>query len=410
MALPSTLTLPAEPHVADAPQPRWIHAFILLVTSGLSVLVTALLGPSLPLMQQHFADVPGVDYLVPLTMAVPMLMMALLSVFVGLLSDRVGRKRLLVGATLLYGFFGTAPLYLEGLGAIVASRSALGVMEAVLMTVSTTMIGDYYRGAQRERFMALQVTVASTSAFLLNNLGGVIAEHGWRAPYMVYAISFVLVPLMAFYLWEPLAHGRDGQVLAEHGDDTPFSARLLGGICAMGIVTGLVFLVVPVHFAYLFNAIGVQAPAQIGMAYGLNSLGVITGTLVFGWVFARRLPVALQIGLSSLVAAVGFLLMQQAHSYETLVLAGMLNGLGCGILLPTMVTWTMRSLPLAQRGMGNGAFQSSFCFGEFLSALTVVGLQNLLGGQRAAAVGVIGLALALLGAGALLIGFTRRRG
>jgi hypothetical protein len=36
---------------------------------------------------------------------------------------------------------------------------------AVNAVVSTTMIGDYYSGARRERFMSLQTTVSASSAF-----------------------------------------------------------------------------------------------------------------------------------------------------------------------------------------------------------------------------------------------------
>jgi MFS family permease len=400
-----TSPLPADP--AATPQPRLIHAVILLITSGLTVLVTAILGPSLPMMQRHFADVPNAEYLVPLTMTVPMLMMAVFSIFIGLLSDRIGRKRLLVASTALYGLFGTAPLYLDSLAAIVASRVALGLMEAVLMVVSTTMIGDYWSGAKRQRLMSLQVTVSAVSAFLLNNLGGLIAEHGWRAPYAVYAVSLVLAPLMAIFLWEPLARSASGQVLAQQ-EDVPFRPRLLAGICAIGVLTGLVFLVVPVHFGYLFGALGVQSPAQIGMAYGLNSLGVIAGTLLFGWVLARRLTVPLLLGVAGAIAAAGFLLMKSADTYAALAGAGMLNGVGCGILLPTMVTWTMRSLPLAKRGLGNGAYQSALFLGMFVNPVVVVALQGP-GGSRAAAVATVGGVLGVLALIALAVGGLQRR-
>ena len=233
---PSVSALPTPRAVAEAePTPRLIHAIILLVTSGLTVLVTAILGPSLPAMQAHFKDVPGADYLVPLTMTAPMLMMAGLSIFVGELADRLGRKRLLVGATALYAVVGTAPMYLDSLTAIIASRFALGVMEAVLMTISTTMIGDYYDGAKRERFMSLQTTVSATSAFLLNTLGGAIAEHGWRAPYAVFAISLLLAPLMAIYLWEP--RSRASMTAAQFAEDTlSFRPKLLGFICALAVL------------------------------------------------------------------------------------------------------------------------------------------------------------------------------
>jgi MFS family permease len=388
-------------------EPRLIHAIILLITSGLTVLVTAILGPSLPAMQAHFADTPGADYLVPLTLSAPMLMMAGLSVFVGELADRWGRKRLLVGSTLLYAVVGTAPLYLDSLTAIIASRFALGVLEAVLMTVSTTMIGDYYDGAKRERFMSLQTTVSATSAFLLNTLGGVIAEQGWRAPYAVFACSLLLAPLMAIYLWEPRGRaGMSARQLAE--DSQSFRVGQLAFICVLAVLTGIMFLTVPVHFGYLFGAIGVQSPSQIGFAYGINSLGVVSGTLLFGWVLAQRLPVAWQLAMGASIAGLGFLLMRSAADYGSLTMAGCVNGMGAGILLPAMVTWNMRELPLSRRGVGTGAFQSSLFLGMFISPLLVVGLEKQLASTRAYAIGVEGQVLIALAVLALLMGLRRR--
>ncbi|MEK8052838.1 MFS transporter [Ideonella sp. DXS22W] len=388
-------------------EPRLIQAFILLVTASLTVLVTAILGPSLPAMQAHFKDVPGADFLVPLTMTAPMLMMAGLSVFVGELADRVGRKRLLVGATFFYAVVGTAPLYLDSLTAIIASRFALGVMEAVLMTVSTTMIGDYYDGARRERFMSLQTTVSATSAFLMNTVGGMIAEQGWRAPYAVFAISLLLAPLMAIFLWEPQTRATmSAEQLRE--DTQAFRPRLLGLICALAVLLGIMFLTVPVHFGYLHGAIGVQSPAQIGMAYGINSLGVITGTLLFGWVLAQRVVVAWQLTLGCLLAGLGFWLMKGASGYVALTTAGFVNGLGAGILLPTMVTWTMRVLPVSRRGMGTGAFQSCLFFGMFINPILIVGLEKQLVGTRALAVGIEGQVLLALGLVALAVAVLRK--
>jgi MFS family permease len=390
-------------------EPRFIHALILLVTSGLSVLVLAILGPSLPAMQAHFSGVPNADFLVPLTMTAPMLMMAALSVFVGELADRFGRKRLLVVAAFLYAFVGTAPLYLDSLTSIIASRVCLGVMEAVLMTVSTTMIGDYYHGAQREKFMSLQTTVSAASAFLLNNLGGMVAESGWRMPYAFFAVSLLLVPLMVIFLWEPQTRAAmSDEEFAE--DSLSFRPRRLVLVCALAVLTGIAFLMVPVHFGYLYGSIGVQSPAEIGLAYGLNSLGVIAGTLLFGWVLARHLKVAYQLASGAALAAFGMMLMRSADTYTALTTAGIVNGLGCGILLPTMVTWNMRELPVSRRGMGTGAFQSSLFLGMFLNPLLVVALERSEGVSRAFVTGqlgvvVMGLALVALVCGLLSVRF-----
>jgi MFS family permease len=402
----SSLARPAPASTAASPN-GLMPALVLLVTSGLTVLVTAILGPSLPAMQAYFAAVPGADYLVPLTMTAPMLMMAALSVLAGELADRVGRKRLLVAAAILYAFVGTAPLYLDSLVAIIASRFALGILEAVLMTVSTTMIGDYYSGAKRERFMSLQTTVSASAAFLLNTLGGVIAEHGWRAPYGVYAISLLLAPLMVIYLWEPTTRASMSSDEVER-DGAAFRPGLLALTCVLAVFTGIMFLTVPVHFGYLHGAIGVKSPSQIGLAYGVNSLGVICGTLLFGWVLASRLQVAAQLALGALIAGAGFGLMNFATDYGVLTLAGFVNGLGAGILLPTMVTWNMRDLPVSRRGFGTGAFQSCLFFGMFLNPIIVVGLEKNVAGTRAGAIGLVGIVMIALGIVAAIVAATRR--
>ena len=76
-------------------------------------------------------------------------MMALLSILAGGLADRFSppppaASACSSGPTALYAVFGTAPVWLDSLQAIFASRILLGVTEAFLMTISTTMIGDYY--------------------------------------------------------------------------------------------------------------------------------------------------------------------------------------------------------------------------------------------------------------------------
>ena len=390
-------------------EPRLIHAIILLITCGLTVLVTAVLGPSLPAMQAHFANVPGADFLVPLTMTAPMLTMAGISIFAGELADRIGRKPLLVWAAVLYAVLGTAPLYLESLPAIIASRFALGVLEGVLMTVSTAMIGDYYSGARRERFMSLQTTVAATSAFVLNTLGGVIAEQGWRAPYMVFAISLLLAPLMAIFLWEPKTRANMSQEEFA-ADSGTLKVGLLVFICCLTVLLGIMFLTVPVHLGYLFVAIGVQSPSQIGMAYGINSLGIISGTLLFGWVLATRLPVAYQLAVGVTITGLGFVMMMVAGDYTALTIAGFVNGLGIGIVLPTMVTWNVRVLPLSRRGMGVGAFQSCFTLGLFVNPIIIVGLEKLLAVSRANVAGLVGWVMLALAAFALVAGLMTRRG
>jgi hypothetical protein len=42
----------------------------------------------------------------------------------------------------LYGFAGCAPMMLDNLLGIVISRAGVGILEAILMTTSTSMLAD----------------------------------------------------------------------------------------------------------------------------------------------------------------------------------------------------------------------------------------------------------------------------
>lgn len=395
---------------ASTQQPRAIQSILLLVTSALSVLLTAVIGPSLPQMQQHFANVPNANYLVSMSITAPMLVMACLSIFFGAIADRLGRKRMLVWGTLLYTLFGSAPLWLDSLYAILASRVCIGFAEGILITCSTTMIGDYYSGPRREKFMALQTTVAACSAVLFNMLGGAIGEFGWRAPYSIYVLSILLMPLMQIYLWEP----RKDQAVNEAEQpvtgrqEVKFRPKLLAGICLVTFFGAMAFLIVPVNLGFLFTAIGVEHPKEIGLAYSVNSIGVVAGTLAFGWLIGPRFRIAYQLAIAIGIAAIGFFLMGKATQPSALTIAAAINGLGCGMLLPTMTCWNMRHLPFAKRGVGTGAFMSSLYLGFFFSPLLIVYLAEHAGG-RAVVVSWVGIAMLVIAACSLIIGVISRR-
>ncbi|MFT3819552.1 MAG: MFS transporter [Rubrivivax sp.] len=277
---------------------------VLLMTAALAAMITAILGPSLPVMQAHFANVPRVEMLVPLIMSAPALSIALLSVVAGELADRWGRKRLLIVSAFAYAFVGTMPLYLESVTAILASRFALGVFEAALLTISTALIGDYYHGLQRVRYMALQTTATAVSVVVLSLIGGVLAAYGWRTPYAAFGIGLLLPPLMMVFLWEPVTRATMS-VAQRAADDLAFRPGALAWRCVLAVAVGASYLVLAAHFAYLLNGIGIDSPPQIGLAFAIYGVGNIAGTLLFGWVIAPALSLPLRLASGALLVRGG---------------------------------------------------------------------------------------------------------
>ncbi|MFE7815902.1 MFS transporter [Streptomyces sp. NPDC057433] len=397
--MPAPTSPPARDHVG--PPAGRLPAVLLMAGSCLPVLGAVLLAPVLPRMQDHFEGVAGSAALVPLVLTVPALSLALLAPFAGAVVDRLGRKRLLVVATVLYALFGTAPLWLDSLHAILASRVLVGVAEAAVMTACTTLIGDYYTGRVRDRYLALQTMCASASATVFFVVGGTLGSAGWRAPFWLYAVGLLLALAMARALPDPQPSAGDGQARAGT-EARPFPVRRMAGICLLTVFGAVVFYTVPVEMSYLLDDLGVGSTGVIGAATAIASAATVAGSVVFTRLTdspRRRLPAVF------LLCGAGFLLMGFADSVPLLVAAAVVNCVGTGLLLPSLLTLAMSRLDFADRGRGTGLWTSAFFLGQFLCPLVLLGGQGPLGGL-ATAVAALGLVTLLLAG--VLLPLTRR--
>lgn len=364
-------------------QARLPQSLLLLLGSCLPVLGAVLLAPILPRMQEHFADTPGVAVLVPIALTLPALMIALLAPVAGIIADRLGRKPLLIGAMLLYTVCGVLPLWLESLQVIVISRAGIGVAEAAIMTCCTTMMGDYYSGARRERMFALQMVATSLSAAIFIAVGGVLGEHGWRTPFALYGLGLVFLPLMAWLLWEPRGHA----AIEKKPVSRAFPWRTLAPLYGLSFLAGLSLFIVPVQVGYLLNLLHVEGSQQIGLTMGASQFGVLVGALSFR--LFSGVPAYRQMLLAFVAAGMGGGLLAVSDSHGLVVIAVLINGLGIGLMMPTLLTWIMSQVDFQQRGRAAGGFTAMFFAGEFASPLVVLAITSAVIGALPAALGIV---------------------
>jgi MFS family permease len=401
---PTAVVDTAPSPVATSGPAHLLRVSLLMAGSCLPILGAVLIAPVLPRMQDYFESAPGAKALVPLALTVPALSLALLAPFAGVIVDRLGRKRLLIVATLLYAVFGTAPLYLDSLGAIIASRALVGVAEAAIMTCCTTLIGDYYSGHQRVKYLALQTMCASASATVFFVIGGAAGAAGWRVPFWIYAVSLVIAPLMASALPNPATRTATEVTnkAATGRTHRPFPWRQLAGICALTFFGAMVFYTVPVEMAYLLDDLGVESTGVIGLATAIASAATVGGAITFARL--KRSPDPMLPAVLAVCAA-GFGVMFLAGNATLLVLGAVINCLGTGMLLPALLTSAMSRLDFQDRGRGTGLWTAAFFGGEFVCPLVLLAVESAVD-SLAGAVGVLGLAAALVAAG---LWATRRR-
>ena len=367
---------------------------LLLAGSCLSVLGAVLIAPVLPQMTDHFAGVPGAATLVPIVLTVPSLIIGLTAPFAGFVADRIDRKRVLIIAMAGYSVFGTAPLYLESLGAIIGSRVLVGLCEAAIMTCCTTLIADYWSGPRRSRYLGLQTLLASVSATVFLGLGGALGSSGWRTPFWLYLVAALLAVPMVLLIRQP-ARGVTAAGLP------PVPWRRLRVPCLVTLAGGVVFYALIVELSFVLDEAGVTATATIGALSALMSLATAIAAGSFARLSGRTprelLPVAFG------ASAAGFLIIWASGGSVPVLTAGaVVTGAGTGLLLPVLLTWATNGLSFAERGRGTGLFTAALFIGQFLSPVLIMAVAGAAGGLRPA-LGVLGAVSAILAVAMLAV-------
>lgn len=367
---------------------------LLLAGSCMPVLGAVLITPVLPQVSEHFADVPGSDVLVPMIVTVPALLIAVCAPFAGQIVDRVGRKIMLIVAMIAYALVGVAPVWLDSLQAILVSRALVGLCEAAIMTVCTSLIVDYFQGRRRDRYLGLQTLVTSIAATVFIAVGGVLGVGGWRAPFWLYALSIVVAVPMLFALWEPHTAAAD---LDAERVRTPTPWRRIWLSLVVAVFGGFTFYVMVVETSYLVVGAGVPATqtGTIGGVATLVSLAMAVGAFVFPWLARWGVRTLLPIAFGA--QAIGMILVWLAPSLTLLVVGAVVASLGSGVLLPSLLTWVVSHTRFDERGRVTGWFIASFYFGQFVTPLVVAAVAAPVGGLTAG-IGVVGVVAAVVAA------------
>ncbi len=367
-----------------------LQGMLLLAGSCMPVLGSVLITPVLPQLSAHFAEVPGAAILVPMIVAIPALMVAVFAPFAGQIVDRLGRKTLLIITMLAYAFVGTAPVWLDGLHAILITRVLIGVFEAGIMTVCTTLIVDYFHGRSRTKYLGLQTVSTTLAATVFIALGGALGVAGWQTPFWVYGISLLIAVPMIFALWEP-SPSEAADRRAGLGEKVRIPWGRIVVPLLVTVFGGFTFYVLIIEVSYLVVGTGVGAgdTRVIGTVAAIASLA----TAIAGFTFSRlpKIRPGSLLPWAFLLQAVGMLVIWGIGSLPGVVVGAVIASFGSGLLLPSLLTWVVASTRFEERGRVTGWWTASFFLGQFLTPLLVGALAGITG-ELTTAVGVVGVA------------------
>jgi MFS transporter, DHA2 family, multidrug resistance protein len=125
----------------------------------------------------------------------------------GMLGDRFGRKRMLLGALVVFGAASVACAYATSTGQLITARVALGVGAAVLMPLTSAVLTVLFDDAERPRALTVWVTASALGIPLGPLVGGWLLDHFWWGSVFLINAPLVVFALIAVALWVPESHG-----------------------------------------------------------------------------------------------------------------------------------------------------------------------------------------------------------
>ncbi|WP_064015074.1 MFS transporter [Deinococcus puniceus] len=343
--------------------PDRLTSLTLLLLAALTIMSGATIAPALPAMQAHFADQPNANLLVKLALTIVGLVIAVSAPIGGVLADKFGRRPVLLWSLVLYAVGGASGLVVQSLGEVLAGRVLLGFAVAGTMTAGGALVNDLFSGPARGKFLSQQAAFTSFGGAVLLPLGGVLAGVGWRAPFALYLISLLLIPLVL-----RLPRGVPGGIsVAEAAEKPRWWPVILVYFLALAYM--IAFYLMPAQGPFLLQALGAK-PAATGLLLGAFTLiAALTslGYSRFAGRFDPRRVAALGMGL----LAGGWGLVAVAQSIPAVLVGLVVAGLGGGLVFPNLYAWLADLTPPAWRGRITAGMSSAVFLGQFLSPLVL---------------------------------------
>jgi MFS family permease len=346
----------------------WVQGFLLASATCMLVLSVSATMPIIPAMRHAFAGQPGIDMLVSFSVVAPMLTLALSGPFAGALGERIGRRRLLDISTLVFAVIAVLPYWLTDFTLVVVSRVVIGIALGGMLTSAVGLTGDYFAGASRQRWLAIQGGAGALTAVIAATVSGALAEINWRLPFLMMATAFPLFAALAYFRGPSAEKIVRNQTVHELADDArPVQWGSLGAIFTLSVVASFTLWPPAYAFGVLLEEKSLGTSMLTGITTSILAGGAVLGAASIGLV--RRLTPAARQAVAFAITGAGTLVIWWASTLPSMILGAFVVGIGEGMTGPILSDWLLEETPLRIRGRAVGLFQTTFFLAQFASPL-----------------------------------------
>ena len=335
--------MPSEPSGPAGARVAWLdrrtppHIVTLVLLTGLSALSLNVILPSLPSIADHY----GADYgVVALAISGYLALTAVLQLAIGPLSDRFGRRPVLLSCYLIF--------LLATLGCIVATSVwaflAFRMLQATIasgIALSRAIVRDTVPADQAASLIGYVTMGMSLVPMISPMIGGWLDEaFGWRSVFVfTFGFGVAVTALVYFDLGE--TNQRRSTSFAAQFRAYPElfrSRRFWGYALTAALASGAFFAFLGGGPWVATNLLG-MGPAELGFHFGFIALGYLIGNFLSGR-YTTRIGLNRMMLIGGLVATAGMVLSLALLGFGVATPLSFFGpilflGLGNGLLLPS---------------------------------------------------------------------------
>lgn len=287
----------------------------------------------------------------------------------GLLSDRFGRKKVIIPALILYGLggliAGLSPLLLnKGIYPwILGGRIVQGLGAAGTAPIAMALAGDLFAGKERSKALGIIEASNGSGKVVSPILGALLGILVWFAPFLFFPLFIIPVALGIWLTVKEPAAGQNQKALINYfkSFSKVFKKRVgtllasyFGGMIALLTLFGVLFYLSD-YLEKAYNLEGVIKGLALAIpVFFMSITSYITGLLIKKRVRLMQLLVVAGLSL------IGFTLITLPMFSNTFLFFAIISfaGIGTGLVLPCLNTFITSSTNYEERGLVTSLYGS----------------------------------------------------
>jgi DHA1 family bicyclomycin/chloramphenicol resistance-like MFS transporter len=243
--------------------------------------------PALPLLGTALGATPSQQ---TLTLSLFLIGFAGPQLLLGPLSDRIGRRPVLLWGLALYCLAGVACAMAQSIDALLTARVVQGIGAAGATTLALAIVRDLFHGPQARIKISTITMVFSVAPIVAPTLGAImVGIGGWQGLYGLLALSgAVLFGVVFFGLAEtrpPELAGVRLNLAARYGVVLRHR-RCVGYVLTTALNFGGLFAFVAGSPLVLMGDLRMSM-TEFGVLFAVTSFGILAGSWFNGWLAAR---------------------------------------------------------------------------------------------------------------------------